>query len=370
MNAERLLALANRLSEIEAGKHLQTLLQTVATNFQNLASSPAHEPHQLSAAKSLAQLEDGLREANQSLSPGEKSDLETLGGLPFFSPDLAAGIRASMQTNAVTPALVRDEANNALATRQQFIDTITQLKQRLAALGFAPEELGPAEAELGILFPRDVFQGDLPHLADELEDLAFAIDQFSEAVTGSREKIVVGQISTTDPIFFLLMPVAVVAAFATAAKQILDAIKSGLEVRQLWTQSKAVGLSEAQLEPFKAIIDQRIDAAISEAKHLTLANYPGDDARRNELDNGLERALRWLAPRIERGLIVEVRQPPPQLRAAGDDANEVQQRAAQAQEQLATVSQQLVFPKLTGEPLLQLSNMANDNGAGAPPPVQ
>lgn len=344
MNTSRLLALIKRVLELESQFSVQTQLQGLLNALTQLTSQPNQPNIQTQASSALSSLDKALVAVESALTPVQHSMLAELGAGVFFKKSLADQFAQQLRDNAITPAVVQASAQETFNKRANFIDVIQQTQNHLNALGFEPVELTTDQAELGVLFPRAIFGNQFGDLVTELRELSIHLRTFSEAATGASADITVGEISTSDPTFFLGLPITAVLMIAGAVKWILDAWKTSLEIRKIYEQGRRIDLSEQELKPIHDAILARLKTAI-EQKAKETASSIADEGRRNEIENGLRLALDWLAQRIERGLIIEIRQPESAIK---DSAN-------QQQSELFAISRQLEFPQLTDEPLLELT---------------
>ena len=292
----------------------------------------------------------------ENFEPAEIKRFEEIDARPFFVDDIPGDIARRVAENPATPAVVQQYVGDLVTRRQDFLNTLAELRERFDRLGITASRLEPGEAEVGFTIPRQLFEGNLDGLIGELREIRFIIRAFSEAATGSVEPIVVKQISTTDPLFFFGVSVSAIVAIGKAVHWVLDTWKKVEDIRQVRAQTRKLNIEgdKAILDMFDLSITKTIDAAVEAKVKELVPPTDGKDGRARELDTHLNRALHSLFARIERGMTVEIRflLPPVRSEAVGLEAPGETTAAPFAQ--LAEISSQLVFPPPAAEPVLAL----------------
>lgn len=361
MNTEQLLGLVRRLLQDEQRLTLQQKLAETAQAFANLASNPQHQPHQTDLATKLKVLEQTLDKLQASYSPGFRNRMQAIGALPYFTSAMTARLRQSMSDNPMSPAVVNQEAQQLLSERQNYINNLNNLSDGLQALGFELNELQAGEAEVGFQIPRAIFDNDLEGFSKELHELRLIIRAFSEAAGNAGEAIELRQISTSDPLIFLLLGYHTVKLIGSGAKWCLDQWKTLEDIRNLRASTANLKIPAAQTlaEQYDALINETVEANVREEAERLAAGSGADGARQNELANHLGLALHGMLERIERGMTVEIRFLPP-VKPAEGEATEDSDSAAADFDELKKLQQQLVFPAPSDRPLLKLTKQPED----------
>lgn len=354
MNTSRLLETIETLLREDGNFHLQSRLSDVNNQLVNLASQPSQPQYQTGFATGLEQLRTAYRHMQDRFEPAQIKRFEELEAAPFFIDDIPGEITRKISENPATPAVVQQYVGQLLADRQHFLDTLNELRDRLARVGVTANRLEPGKAEIGFTIPRQLFDDNLDGLIGELREIRFIIRAFSEAVTGSIEPIVVRQISTTDPLFFFSMAAPTIIGIGEAVHWILDTWKKVEEIREVRERTRKLRIEgdKALLSMFDNSIKQTVDAAV-EAKVKELVPSTGEtDGRKKELETHLDHALHSLFARIERGMTIEIKFLPPPVRDGADPSEA--EAVAKSFAQLAQLSPQLVFPPPAAEPILTL----------------
>lgn len=360
MNASRLLEIVQLLEHTEKTKKIQEALNNAYSSLRNLVSQPSHPSYQSDFAASLDILRALMGEVHEGFQPAQIKLLEEIGAAEFFTDDLASEIERWVMQNVATPAVAQEKLSTLISERDTYITEITQLQQNLVRMGIEVSGLEAGQAEIGFLLPRELFNNHLEDLIKELDVLKRVIRAFSEAATGSAEPIEVRQISTTDPLFFFGLPPAVIAVLGAAVTWALNTWKQVEEIREIRARTAKISAFEGgEIEKmFDETIKSHVEQAIAAHTAEIVGAINGDNHRKNEQELHIRWALDSIISRVERGMIVEIRLLPPALQE--DSEGEDQPDTTPVFKDLKAIAAQLVFPKMEGEPVLQIPPVEPD----------
>lgn len=362
MNAERLISIIDFLLKSEKTNQIQSGITALHTSLNNLVNQTNNADFQKAVAAATDALEKSLSEFFNTITPAQRKDILEIKGLPFFSPITANDIRQDFQKHGMTPAVVRQNVETLLNKRKEFIDTLKNARTNLDKLGITSENLKPGEAELGILIPRDLFHNNLEELNKELHNIIFILRAFYATSNITLERIEVFQISTSDPTFFLGIDVTVLVQIGSAVKWCIDVIGTTLKIREVVDLAKGVNASPEAIELMTDGIKKEIDKRVGEKVAEVMAGYQGDNINKTHVEGSLERAMVMLLARVERGVTIDIKLIPPPKPAEGDQKAEA---TRQIFEQLKEISQKLEFPRIQGQPTLQLTSVESENPSSA-----
>lgn len=354
MNASRLREIVDKLLSANKRRRIQKLLDTVHSALNNLVASPSDPTRQREFSTALEALRVAIDKLRQDFQPTEMERISELVGGEDYLENIAETISQWMAENAATPAVAQERVGTLVQDRNAFVTNAEQLSESLKAVGIEAEELQPGEAEIGFLLPRELFMNEFDKLIKELHVVNRIIRAFSEVATGSAEKVEVRQISTTDPIFSLGMCAATIIAIGRAVTWALDTWKKVEEIRQIRAQTAQVEALKGS--KFDDLLNESITKTIEtevEKKVTELVDgSKADDGRKNEQKIDLRWALESILARVERGMSVEIRLLPPPIKEA-EDGEEPEKEPPEYQT-LREVANALVFPSMTGDPVLDL----------------
>ncbi|MCB2013693.1 MAG: hypothetical protein R3E11_10490 [Sphingobium sp.] len=365
MDAAILRALLNKVLQYETEYKIQPYLEEAVSHVSSMAGAPQEPSYQTNFAESFKKLKSSLLKMQEALTPGDWDRLAEISSDNDFSVELTNGIEEVISENAATPAVIRDHIMEISQKRASEITRYKNLLGELTYFGFEPTENDVDEGQIGFKIPRDIFHNNLPGLINELNFIRKFVRLVAEAESEEPGKIEVGEISTTDPVFWLIVAYGVAKSVGKVTDWCLDTWKKVEDIRNVRAQT-------AQLQSFSAEeVDQifgtkiqgQIDASIQEKVEQLTAEVT-DQARKNELQNGLRPTLRQFLARIERGMTVDVRYLPAPTKAGENE--EVVEAREERQSEIHVVAAKLVFPRPVGEPVLQIEAANDDNSAPKP----
>lgn len=171
MNAARLRELADLLVAIESRFNVQSILQQMVSDLNQITSNPGQPQLQTQFAENFRRFRQTWTEMAAAFSPAQAKLLGEIGASRHFLDDLPAEVDAVAKDNNVTPAVIRDAVQNIYSTREEYLTTIRELRDRLGKIGIEAYHLAPSSAEIGLLLPREIFHNELGGLVKELHAL-------------------------------------------------------------------------------------------------------------------------------------------------------------------------------------------------------
>jgi hypothetical protein len=343
MTIEKFYETLNFIVKLDANLRLQPNLATITDTLSSLVNSPAQPSFQSALASTLATFTEAAGKLREAISPSQSSSIAEVGGKEFFEPTIAEKIQTSIAANAMTPSVARDFVQDIAARRAKFLTTIKQTLAGLEELGVSSKELGPGDADLAFVIPRDLFDNELGSFAKELSFINHLIQDFSEAVTGEAEPAVLEGLSSSDPTIALVASLPVIAVIAGIVNKFLEAWEKIEKIRKIRAELTDIGMKGKALDELTENITTTVNEVVEESTRVTLEKYKGDLGRRNELESALRRDTRRLFGQIERGLTIQFRAEPS---AKADEPDR------KALETIERISRTLQFPQIENEPML------------------
>jgi hypothetical protein len=345
MTSEKLYGLLKFLDTLDTKLGLQKSLEAVVTALTNLVSSPAHPQYQSELATALSTFETAASKLGTSITPSQYSEIKEIGGEEFFDTKIADRVKASIQTNAMTPSVAKDFVQELATKRSAFVSIVRGARQNLEKLGIEESAVEPNTADIAFLIPRDIFDNQLGSLAKELTFISRLMRDFSEALTGKAEHVEVEQLSSSVPTVTLMAAAGVISIIGTVINKFLEAWEKIEKIRRLRGELTEIGMRGTAIQELTEQITTTVDEVVEESTEIVIANYEGDEGRKQELGNAIRQDTRRLFGQIERGLTVEIR-----AGAAADKAGGDAEKAAL--ETISNLSKTLEFPSIAREPML------------------
>ncbi|MFA5344291.1 MAG: hypothetical protein WC381_10045 [Kiritimatiellia bacterium] len=352
MNAERLHAIAVSLNQEMIKGNTVGRMQELINALQQVVNQP-HPQHQQTLSQSLKAMYASVTNTHSDgFSPTWREILREIGGEELFGDPLKASIEAVFARNQITPAVALEELQELHKSLQAFKNALDQITSALRHLHIGDEKLSPGECEIGVLIPRDAVKNHLLEFADELKELGFILNTFSEVATGKKDELAIRTISSSDLLVYLQAAAPYAACLAVSIERVVALYKQLLEIRKLREGIRKQGVPEDQTTGIETYANNLMETGIDKIAVEVVSEYhkKDDKGRKNELTNAVRISLNKIANRIDRGFNLEVRVEP--LAKKNDQEEDKRLQTAIAAIQAATANMQ--FVKLNGQPILRL----------------
>ena len=188
MNAEQLHTIATTVIEDVRGTDILTQFARLSKQLNSLASNPGDENVQRAVQDAKVRLFESLEALdNRRWSAGIQQAIADLRGPTLDAREIQNRIEMSLQTEAITPATVRDLVSNIQSEINDFVRKLETLCNAFRELGIEEKKLEEGEVELGVLIPRNHIESHLDKFAEEVAHFDEALKLFSVVATGTRE---------------------------------------------------------------------------------------------------------------------------------------------------------------------------------------
>lgn len=354
MNAERLhaivLVLSQEMSKTNTVGKLQELI-----NALSLVVNQPHPKHQQTLAQNLKAMYEAVTDTpSDQFSPAWRQILAEIGGEDLIGSVLKGSIEAIFSRNQITPAVALDELQQLHKRLQDFKTALDQCSTSLKHFKIGDEKLLPGECEIGVLIPRDAVGNKLINFAEELKELSFILNTFSEVVTGNKDDLTIRTISSSDLLVYLQALAPYAACVAVCIERVVSLYKQLLEIRKLRHEMEQQGVPEQDMSGIENYANSLMEKGIDKiAVDVVNEYHKKDDAeRKNELTNAVRISLNKVANRIDHGFNIEVRVAP---LLKPDDQEKENKELRKAVESIQSATKNMQFMKLEGKPVLKLS---------------
>ncbi len=353
MNAERLHAIMVALNHEMTKGNVAGKMQELINALQSVVNQP-HPSHQQSLSQNLKAIYAAVTDTpSDKFSPAWRQILVEIGGESLFGKQLKDNIEKVFARNQITPAVALEELQQLHKRLLAFKNALDQGVSTLRHFKIGDEKLEPGECEIGVLVPRDAVSNQLIEFADELRELGFILNTFSEVATGEKDKLSIRTVSSSDLLVYLQAVAPYAACVAVATERVVALYKQLLEIRKLRLEIQQQGVPDEQTTGIENYANQLMENGIEKiAVEIVNEFHKGKDkGRKNELTNAVRISLNKIANRIDRGFNFEVRVAPIVEKDEKAQDN-VQLQKVIALIQSATANMQ--FLKLGGRPILRL----------------
>ncbi|MFN0172753.1 MAG: hypothetical protein ACKV22_40755 [Bryobacteraceae bacterium] len=343
MTANKLYAILHFVQTLDGQARLQSGLDGIRENLEQLVQTPANPQHQSTLATSLKSFEQAADKLQDAITPSIAGSIADMGGGEFFDPAIAEKVKTSISQNAMTPSVARDFVQDLASRRSTFLQTVRNTLLGLERLNIKQSQLVPGHADVSFMIPRELFENDLGALAKEMVFISRLIQDVSEGVTGTQEKAQLESLSSSIPTISVEASAAVLNIIAKVVSLFLDSWEKIKKIRRIRDDLADIGIKGAPEEELNEHVTMTVEEIVEESTDLVLASYKGESGRKNELHNAVATDVRRLFGQIERGLTVEFRAEP----KPNEDGDE-----GKALGNIIELSRDMKFPPPAKEPLL------------------
>jgi len=353
MNAERLhaivIALKDELEERNTVKYVSTMVEALRSVVQQ-----SNQANQQSLSSSLKNMYAALANTpSDKFSPAWRQILSEIGASELFGKTLKERIESILAANQITPAVALQELEQLSKTLQEFDSGLDEAGSAFRLFRIGDERLAPGDCEVGILIPREAIKNQLLDFANELKELGFILNTFSEVVTGKPDELTIRTVSSSDLLVHLQAAAPYAACVAVAIERVVSLYKQLLEIRKILQDLRTQGVPVDSTRGLEGHANELMEKGIERISVEIIDEFhQGKDkgGRKHELTNAVRISLNKIANRIDHGFNLEVRvEPTAQGEKAG--GSEETQKAV---ELIQAASANMQFLKLEGQPLLKL----------------
>lgn len=352
MNAERLHAIVLDLNKEISNENTVGKLQELINALSRVANQP-HQSHQQALATNLRAMYDAVTDSpSDQFSPAWRQMLAEIGGEDLFGSNLKENIEEIFSRNQITPAMALDELQQLHNRLQAFKAALDQCSASLKHFKIRDEKLAPGQCEIGVLIPRAAIDNKLINFAEELKEIEFILNTFSEVATGTRDGQTIRTISSSDLLIYLDAAAQYAVCLAVSIERVVALYKQLLEIRKLRQELQQQGVPKKAMSEIDNHANNLMEKGIEKIASDLVNEYhkKEDKGRKNELINAVKISLNKIANRIDKGFNIEVRVAP--LPTSGKGKEDEELRKAVGLIEAATNNMR--FLKLDGKPILEL----------------
>ena len=196
-------------------------LTNVYNSLNNVVNQPA-APHQQVLATNLTSVYDTLSNTTiDTISPAWRQMLIEMKGEQFFGKKLMLIIQEIFQRNQITPAVALEELRKLHKDIDAFKKALEKAISAFQHLTISDDKLTPGQCEIAMLVPRNAINNQLLELSNELKELSFVLNTFSEVATGKVDYLNIKNISSSDFSVFLDAGVTFAACLSILTRGII-----------------------------------------------------------------------------------------------------------------------------------------------------
>lgn len=308
-------------------------------------------------AQNLSTLSDALQSFKKSVANANFGDMpktyylviEELKIQDAIGQDIYDWPHGKIQSSGVLLNEAIKPLQDDLSRLKDVFENLRSMRDTFNHFDLKRNEIKAGEAELLIILPRSLFDGDIRGFARKLQLLDQIFSAAAEIELDSVEHIELRRLSTSDPVIVGIAAPALVLFILKVVNQILDAYKKTVEIREIQARTVALDLEKETIESLarqaSAIIENKINAFIDELKRDREINA--------EREGEFRRLALSLADLIDRGARVEGWAEPAEVEEG--EANTAGLADVRTAKSIQAQANQIRSFQTKGEPVLRLA---------------
>src|SRR5258708_5988203 len=203
MNAERLHIVARTLKIELTDRQIIISLQNLVNALQQIV-----QQNNQSTQQNLVSSRDSFYKAvtdtpSDAFTPAWRQILIEMGGDDLFGKNLKQWVEKILAENQMTPGVAQQKLAESLDRLQKFSAALDQLISASGYFKIGSEQLAPGEGEIALLIPREAVHDKLEEFTEELDDMKFILNTFSELATGHKDDLKIRTLSSSGLMIFL-----------------------------------------------------------------------------------------------------------------------------------------------------------------------
>ena len=314
MNTEKLHTLLADLGDELNQLQVPQLLGAVQNTLQQSIDAPSQENSE-NFRGAVTTLFAALEKCpSNDLVPSQYEMFRAIRGTSNTGKGLRTRIENVLNEYNITPASAVTEITKINQEAIQFAKAVQNVLSGFSELQIALDVLGEDEYEVGLIIPRAEDTDTLDTLGEDIQEFDKFFKIIGELVGNGSSSLRIRTIGTTDIGLFLETTPVAALAIITIIERFLAMYMKILEIRIARKKLEELEMPKEAI----AIIQQQEDVIIKRELHSTRdeildthAAATIDKERRNELSNGLDFSLKFVAKRIDQGLKIEISTPNP-----------------------------------------------------------
>ena len=304
MNVEHLRGVIDAIAADHQKQRPVKILQRIGDAYTQTFQSPSPE-----TAKAYEDIEEELKTAITqgqcvSLPPSGMAILERLDALSLCGDGLLRRLREIIQSTE-TPAAKVTQLQQLHQRVENFAQIAIAMRDAMQAVNIQARPIPADVAEIEIRLPTAFIKDSLRVFAKESERLDRALLDVVECASSARPPLKLRSLSSGSvEIFVTIDPQsgAAIASLITALLVLVDRIFQLRKNRSSYEKQEA---PPDLLKRLEALENEERDKELDRLAKNILAKIT-DEHRRNELNDSVNKSVRYLADRLDKGMEVTV----------------------------------------------------------------
>ncbi|MFZ4690666.1 MAG: hypothetical protein ACOYLS_15640 [Polymorphobacter sp.] len=307
MNLAEFVELSSELVADDDRLSLSAIMNEIVNSANNISSNPTEAIYQQGLLDAIDRLRIAFQKMIAEFNPGTRQNMPEIGAEKWFTLQLLDSVDSKLRMAQATPAVMRDVLNEIAQQRSLYVAKLRAADETLRSFGVEEADIRQGEAEGKITVPRDIFDNDLSKFEKEIKFIVRLLNTLNEIVTGSVQPLKLQTLSTTDPTIVIELSldtaklVGQLMAWAVATWGVVELNRK--------LRAETSNLNAKTAAQVKALIDEDTSEKMRLAIDIKVTELVGlrPIERNAEVRTAIEKLLKQLLERVERGFSIVVR---------------------------------------------------------------
>ena len=293
--------------EFDSGKVVEKLGQlqgALDTSVQSPGEQNIKAFHQ-----ACGQLEKLLQSsATNRATPSTRGIFERLGALAYTGQGLWERVSGIIEANTMSPADAQKQMARLSEELDGFCESVKAMHTKLHDFDIEHEPLTAGQACMGISIPPELVGSNLDGLGTEIHEFDDALKTFQKVIAQEVVSLKISSLGSAGFQLFLQVSPELAAAVALAIERIAGVYRNLMQIKKLRADLVEQNVPAERIEAIVEHEGELVDKELGDLAQAILDEYlPASGKQRaGDLKIALEEDLRFLADRIDRGVLLEV----------------------------------------------------------------
>ena len=293
--------------EFDSGKVVEKLGQLQGA-LDTSVQSPG-EKNTKAFHRACGQLEKLLQtSATNRATPSTRGIFERIGALPYTGQGLWAQVSGIIEANTMSPADAQKQMARLGKKLGGFYKSVKAMRKKLQDFDIEHEPLAAGQGCVGIGIPPELVGSSLEGLGTEIHEFDDAMKTFQKIIGQKVASLKISSLGSAGFQLFLQVSPELAAAVALAIERIAGVYRNLMQIKKLRADLVKQKVPTERIKTIAEHEGELVDKELSDLAQAILDEYlpVSGKQRAGDLKIALEEDLRFLADRIDRGVLLEV----------------------------------------------------------------
>ncbi len=246
--------------------------------------------------------------ATNRATPSTRGILERLGALGYTGQGLWGQVSGIIEANTMSPADAQKQMARLGKKLGGFYKSVKAMHKKLHDFDMVHDPLAAGQACVGIGIPPELVGSNLEGLGTEIHEFDDALKTFQKIVGQKVASLKISSLGSAGFQLFLQVSAELAGVVALAIERIAGVYRNLMQIKKLRADLVKQKVPAERIETIAEHEAELVDKELGDLAQAILDEYlpGGAKGRAGDLKLALEEDLRFLADRIDRGVLLEV----------------------------------------------------------------